>query len=86
MKEAHQELPWKKLCGTIADVQYVKLKLIENLQHTPIQGLTPAQEIRDQKYYKKFHVPLEIVIDGNLDEKSLFLAAIATATLRATAI
>ena len=31
-------------------------------------------------------VSLEILMDGNLDEKSLFLAAIDTATLRATAL
>ncbi len=31
-------------------------------------------------------VSLEILMDGNLDEKSLFLAAIETATLRATAL
>jgi hypothetical protein len=34
----------------------------------------------------KNQVSLEILIDGNLDEKSLFLAAIETATLRATAL
>lgn len=35
---------------------------------------------------KPNQVSLEILIDGNFDEKSLFFAAIANATLRATAL
>ena len=86
LKEAPQELPCKKLHGTIANNQYEKRLLNENLQTRSAQGLTLIKDFLTNKKYKNFQVSLEIFMDGNLDEKSLFFAAIATATLRATAI
>jgi hypothetical protein len=40
LKEAPQELPCKKLHGTIANNQYEKRLLNENLQTRSAQGLT----------------------------------------------
>ena len=69
-----------------ANNQYEKRLLNENLQTTSAQGLTLIKVFLTNKKCKNFQVSLEIFIDGNLDEKSLFFAAIATATLRATAM
>ena len=85
LKEAAQELPCKKLRRAIANNQYEKRLLNENLQTRSAQGLTLIQIFLINKKCKTFQVSLEIFMDGNLDEKSLFFAAIATATLRATA-
>ena|GEM_PF-4729123 len=51
-------------------------------QLRPEQGTADARLRAVTRYAQ---VSFDILIDGNLDEKSLFLAAIDTATCRATA-
>ena len=60
-----------------------------NPRHTTNRPLTSLHYSRDPPRCPRpqaDQVFLEMVMDGNLDEKSLFLAAIDTATLRATAL
>lgn len=70
-------------------IEHFMCQTLEEPSHKEIAASVPVRcswPFMGHKSRRPNQVSFEILIDGNFDEKSLFLAAIDTATLRATAL